>query len=175
MDLFETFRKRRSVRNFTSKAVEKDKVQKLMEAALLIPSGHAYYPLQYIVIDDREVLDKLSGLRVEGTGKMLKSASLAIAIIGDTEKSNTWIEDASCAAENIYLASESLGLGSCWIQCRLRNAYEGKTTESFVKDVLGYPDNMQTECIMAIGYPENHAPARTSDELDFSKIHYNSY
>lgn len=175
MELFEVLEKRRSVRKYTDQKVEKEKVEKLLEAALRIPSGHGAYPLHYIVIEDEAVLAALKDLRVEGKGQIIANAPLAIAILADTDKSVTWIEDASCAAENIYLAAEEMGLGTCWIQVRVRNSTETETADAFAKKLFGYPDNIQTECIMAIGYPAEHAPAKTKEDLCYNMVHYDKF
>ena len=175
MELFDLLKKRRSVRKYTEKKIEKEKLEKLLQAAMLAPSGHAFYPLQFIVIEDPEMLKKMAVMRSTGSAKMLEGAAAAIVILGDTEKSDMWSEDASIAAENIYLAAEDLGLGTCWIQGRERNYDENTSTDAYLRCLLGYPENVQLECTMSIGYAAAHAPEKDPGELDYSKVHYEKY
>ena len=78
---------------------------------------------------------------------MLKEAQCAIVVIGDETEQDVWIEDCSVAMANMHLMASSLGIGSCWVQGRLRNADE-KTTEEFVRERLGFPENYRLEAIL---------------------------
>ena len=51
---------------------------------------------------------------------MLAGADLAVVVVGDEERSDTWTEDCSVVMENMHLMASVLGVGSCWIQIRLR-------------------------------------------------------
>ena len=115
----ELLEKRRSIRKFTDQAVEPEKIQILIEAALRSPSGRGVNPWEFIVVQDRQTLTSLSNAKQAGAG-FLKGAAMGIVVCADTAKSDTIIEDASIAAIIIQLAAESLGLGSCWVQMRER-------------------------------------------------------
>ena len=112
-------KKRRSIRQFKDKAVEKEKTDLLIEAALRSPSSRSLNPWKFIVITDKSTLYELSCSKPHGAS-FLKNAALGIAIIADFEKSDVWIEDSSIASTYIQLAAESIGLKSCWIQIRKR-------------------------------------------------------
>ncbi|MCP4671073.1 MAG: NAD(P)H-dependent dehydrogenase/reductase, partial [Desulfobacula sp.] len=112
-------RDRRSIRQFTDKPVEKEKVDLLIEGGLRSPSSRGLNPWEFIVIKKRPTLEKLSRSKPHGAG-FLKNAALGIAVIADPEKCDVWIEDSSIASTYIQLAAKSMGLESCWVQIRER-------------------------------------------------------
>ena len=119
-------RKRRSIRKFLDRPVEKEKLDLLVEAGLRAPSSRGIRPWHFVVVSDRSMLGRLSQAREHGSA-FLKNASVAIVVCPDASKSDVWVEDASIAAIMIHLAAESLDLGSCWVQIRERMHNAGKT------------------------------------------------
>ena len=76
---------------------------------------------------------------------------------------------------NMHLMAHALGLGSCWVQGRLRKAEDGRDTEAFVRDILGYPENYKLQAILTVGVPaEEKKPYELSD-LPTEKIHYGKF
>lgn len=104
--------KRRSIRKYKDQEVEKEILDKILTGALTAPSSKNRMPWELIVVNDKELLDKLGDFRGVASSP-LKSAALAIIVLADPEKSEIWIEDASIVSIVIQLVSESLGLGSC--------------------------------------------------------------
>jgi len=126
----ELLKKRRSIRQFKDKPVEKEKIDLLIEAALRSPSSRSLNPWEFIVITDKSTLYELSCSKPHGAS-FLKNAALGIAIIADPEKCDVWIEDSSIASTYIQLAVESIGLKSCWIQIRKRFYKDDITAENY--------------------------------------------
>ena len=174
MELLKTMLHRRSVRQYAPGRVDKDKLNLILKAGLSSASGRAIRPWELIVIEDPETLKKLTGAR-EPLQNMLAEAGAAIAVIADPEKSSTWVEDCSIVMANMHLMTDHLGLGSCWIQCRMRMAHNGETTNDFVRGLLGYPDNMQIEAILSIGNLSGHPEPYREEELLTGKVHYETY
>ena len=170
MDLLEVMSNRRSVRTYTNEAVPEEKVQKILKAGLLAASGKNLKPWEFIVVRDKEVLGKLAKSRAVGAA-MLEHADCAIVVTGDTEKTDVWTEDCSVAMANMHLMADSLGVGSCWIQGRLRKASDGRTTEAYLRELLLYPENLRLEAILSLGIPKEHPKAYTLEELRMDKIH----
>ena len=106
---------------------------------------------------------------------MLAGADLAIVVVGDEEKSDAWTEDCCVVMENMHLMASALGVGSCWIQGRLREAMDGETTEEFVRNILQYPAECRLEAILSLGMPEEEWPQTPLEMLPFGKIHINKY
>lgn len=169
MNLLEIMRKRRSIRRYTGEKIPEEKLETILQAGLLSASGRAIRPWEFIVVQDKETLQYLSESRI-GAAKMLQGADCAIVVIGDSEKTDVWIEDCSIAMAQMHLMADSLGVGSCWIQGRLREA-EGKTTEEYVREKLGFPESFRLEAILSLGIPEAEAKAHELGELLTEKIH----
>jgi nitroreductase len=166
--------KRRSVRKYTETKIDHNTVQILLKAALLSPSSHGFQPWQFIVVDDSEILSRLSSAK-KGAGH-LKGAALAVVILGDPRRSDVWVEDTSIAGTILHLTAESLGLGSCWIQIRERQHAETETAEQYVRKVLAIPETLKVASIICFGYPAESKPPRTGEDLkQMNKIHLNSY
>ncbi len=124
MDLLEIMRNRRSVRKYTGERIDDEKIEKVLQAGLLSASSRGRRPWEFIVVRNRDTLEKMARSRVAGAA-MLKGADAAIVVIADPEKCDVWIEDCSIVMANMHLMADSLGLGSCWVQGRLRMASEG--------------------------------------------------
>lgn len=166
--------KRRSIRQYLGKPVEKEKIELLIEAALRSPSSRGFNPWEFIVVTDRDLLEKLSKAKTHGAS-FLKNAPLGIVVCADPEKCDVWIEDASIASIFFHLAAESLGLGSCWIQIRMRMHDQTKTSQEYVQKLLNIPENLNVESMIAIGYPAESKPPHRKENLQYEKVHYNAY
>jgi len=165
---------RRSIRRFQEKPLEKEKIEILIEAALRSPSSRGHNPWEFIVVTEPDLLEKLSSAKMHGS-EFLKNAPLGIAVCADEDKCDVWVEDCSIASTFIFLASESLGLGSCWIQIRERMHSETLTSEAYVSDVLNIPPKLKVESIIAVGYPAETKPPHKKEELQYEKIYLDQY
>jgi nitroreductase len=167
-------RKRRSIRHFSKKPVEPEKIDLLLEAALRAPSSRGTNPWELVVVTDQDLLKELSQAKEHGS-TFLEDAPLGIVICTDPEKCDVWIEDASIAAIFIQLVAESLGLGSCWIQIRKRMHDETKSAEEYVAGILKIPAQMKVASMIAIGYPDMQKPPHKAEELLYEKVHRGMY
>ena len=124
-------RRRRSIRKYTGAALEKQKVDLLIEALLRSPTSRNGRSWEFVLVDDRSVLERLSKCKPQGAA-FLKDAALGIVIAGDSAKTDVWVEDASIAGILAQVAAESVGLGSCWIQIRNRSHDATSSAEQYV-------------------------------------------
>lgn len=170
MELLEVMQKRRSVRTYTGETVAEEDVTCILQAGLLSASGKAIRPWEFIVVRNKETLKSMSRCRVAGS-QMLEAADCAIVVLGDEEKSDVWVEDCSVAMANMHLMADSLGVGSCWIQGRLREAPGGRTTEAYLRELLEFPENYRLEAILSLGMPQNHPGAYELGDLLEGKVH----
>lgn len=170
MDLLEVMRKRRSVRTYTEEAVTEEKITCILQAGLMSASGKAIRPWEFIVVRNKETLKSMADCRVAGS-KMLSSADCAIVVLGDGEKSDVWIEDCSVALANMHLMADCLGVGSCWVQGRLREAPGERTTEDYLRDLLKFPNHYRLEAVLSLGMPKDHPEAYELEKLPMEKVH----
>lgn len=161
---------RKSIRKYLDKAIEPEKIDALKKAALLSPTGKRKNHWDFIFIENKTTLNKLADSKTHGS-KLIGNAALAVAVIGDNEVSDTWIEDCSIASIIIQLQAEELRLGSCWVQIHKRQQSENLMSEDYVRNVLSIPDSKNVLSIIAIGYAEEKRPANREEDLLWDKIH----
>jgi nitroreductase len=163
---------RRTIRKYKDQEIDKKTIDKIIKGALTSPSGKNIKPWELIVVTDKEILSLLGKSRDNISGHMT-NASLGIVVVADPNLTDIWIEDASIMATIIQLTSESLGLGSCWIQVRERLNSNKENVEDCVKEILNIPTNYRVECMLAIGYPNEKKKPHNEENLN--KVHYNSF
>ena len=171
MGLLETILSGRSVCTHTDESVSEGDLDKIIAAGMLAPSGKGIRPWHFIVVTDPAHIKALIGCR-KGGPKMLETATAVIAVLGDTTKSDACIEDSSIVLGQMRLVASSMGLGSCWLQVRLRpSEEEGTSTEEFLRQRLGFPDKMELEAMLVLGHPAQKPAAHTLEELPQGRVH----
>ena len=172
--LFELLKTRRSIRKYLPLAVEKDKINQITKAALMAPASKRSNPWEFIVVENKPMLLKLSECRSHSS-QMLADAPLGIVIIADKTKSDVWMEDASIAAIIMQLQAHALGLGSCWIQVYGRENSESKTAEEYILELCNIPDRYNVLCILSIGYPNEERKPFDTEKLAIDKLHFDMF
>jgi nitroreductase len=167
-------RKRRSIRRFLDKPVEKEKLDLLVEAGLRSPSSRGVNPWHFVMVTDRGMLGRLSQAKEHGSA-FLKNAAAGIVVCADASKSDVWVEDASIATTIIHLAAASLDLGSCWIQIRERMHAPQQTAEAYVAEQLRLPAGLKVQAIVALGYPDENKIAHARESLPDAQVHAGFY
>lgn len=143
---------RTSIRDYEARPVEKEKIEKMLRAAMAAPTAMNKQPWHFVVVDQRNVLDALAG--ANPYAKMLKKAPLAIVVCGNTDKMiegggrDFWIQDASAATENLLLAAHAMGLGAVWT-----GAYPSEERCISISKVLSLSDNLIPLNMIVVGYP----------------------
>jgi nitroreductase len=172
--MIELLRTRRSIRRFTAEKVAPEAIETLVEAALRAPSSRGNNPWEFILVDDPDLLLKLSTAKQHGA-EFLKGAPLGMVVCADSSKSDVWVEDCSIAAIIVQLTAVSLGLGSCWAQIRNRQHDAEQSAESYVQELLGLPEQIRVEVILGIGHPAEKKDPHGSDKLQRAKIRHNRW
>lgn len=165
---------RRSARKFTDGELTQEEVVALLKAALMSPTSKRSNGWQFIAVDDKETLHRLS-LCKEHSATFIADAALAIVVMGDPMASDVWIEDASIASIMIQLQAEDLGLGSCWVQVRERFTAEGVPSNDYVHETLDIPLQLQVLSIIAIGHKAVERKPFNEEHLQWEKVHINKY
>lgn len=174
--MIELLRNRRSIRKFQSKEIESEKIELMKEALLRSPTSRNRNPWEYIIIENRDVINSLSIAKPHGLA-FLSTAPLAIVICGNEDMSDAWIEDCSISSILLQLTAQSLGLASCWGQIRMREhgRDEFDTAEEYVQNLLEIPINIKVESIIGIGYPDEIKMGISLETLPNGKFHIDKY
>ncbi len=181
MPLLDLVRKRRSVRNFWDKPVEREKIMMCLEAARLAPSACNSQPWRFIVVDDGPLKDRLCKAAFRGIysiNSFCKMAPVIVVIISERSKfwarvggmlrgTQYYLIDIGIAGEHFILQAEELGLGTCWI---------GWFDEGAVKSVLNIPEDKKIDILIALGYYDRGKLGPGHDREPMEKIaSFNSY
>ncbi len=164
---------RRSVRSYSEREVEEEKIEKILKAALQSPSAGNEQPWHFIVVKERERLKKLA--EIHPYGKMLEKASVAIAVCADLKLSRypvpMWIQDCSAATQNILIAARMLGIGSCWL-----GVYPREERMKPLAEFFGVPDDVIVFSLVALGYPASSNAFYEAEDRDKpERIHRESW
>lgn len=167
--MIELLRQRRSIRKYTSRKIEQEKVEILKEAALRSPSSRNINPWEFIFVDEQGLIAELKNCKTHGATP-LESAPLAVVICADETLNDVWIEDCSIASILLQLTAQSLGLGSCWVQVRNRMHSDSVSAEKYIQKLLNIPEHCRVLSIVSIGYPETNRAGKPFEQLQFEKI-----
>lgn len=173
-NLHQLFLERHSIRRYTDREVSGDDVRTILEAALLAPTSKSARPWQFVVVEDKAMLERLSAFKPHGT-LPVKNCAFAVVVCTDPERSDVFIEDASIAAIFMHLQAADLGIGSCWIQVRNRETADGEQSQDYIRDLLGIPGNMQVECVVTFGYSAETRRPVDPEKLLWEKVHIGSW
>jgi len=172
--LIDVLRGRRSLRRFTEQPVEQEKLDLLLEAALRSPSSKGNNPWEFVVVTDKETIKALSVAKAHGA-TFLAGAPLVIVVCADPSKSDVWVEDAAIATTLIHLEATDLGLGSCWVQLRLREREDGISSQEYMSKLLALPEGMMVLAMVGIGYPTDTKKGHPDSSLCRNQISYGQF
>ena len=142
---------RRSIRAFQDKSIPEKEIGMILEAGRWTPSASNRQPWRFIVIRNKDILNKIA--RVTGYGWFIAEASLAIAIVGKIKTSPKWyIIDTSLVSMNMMLMAWSLGIGTCWI---------GSMNKEKARKILELGDNDYLLTVLPFGYIRGGIPEPT--------------
>lgn len=144
MDFFEVVKQRKSVREYSEKRVEKNLVEKIIDAGRVAATARNEQPWEFIVSYDKGILKKICSMCPNGP--FIKDASCLLAVFSKDTK--YYIEDCSASTQNMLLAIEALGLGACWI------AGDKKDYAEEVRKMFDVPEGYKLVSMISIGYPK---------------------
>jgi len=162
MELFEAIKSRRSIRKYTDKPVEDEKLRAVLEAVRMAPSWSNYQCWRLVVVMDKSVKEQLSalsyvesffalkGYKANPSMKALAEAPVVIVLCADPVKSGVlwdqryYLVDAGIASENLMLAARGLGLGTVFV---------GVYDEDKIKGLLRIPEAIRIVGLFPLGYP----------------------
>ena len=156
MQVSEAIRSRRSIRAYLEKSVEPEKLEAVLEAARLAPSASNRQEWKFIVVQDKEVREKLA-VACNNQTFVGTAAAVIAACSTNPERimscgQRAGAVDLAIAVDHMTLQAVELGLGTCWI-CAFQ--------EPQVRQILGIPDSVRVITLLPLGYPK-HTPQPTS-------------
>ena len=169
----ENIRNRRSIRKYSDKEIPDEYVDKLLRAAMQAAGSRmGAEPWEFIVVKDKETIEKLSEL--DSNTKPLKTATLAIVSIANMERvhyERVWQQDMAAASENLLLEAANLGLGAVWLGIAPVEERMNKISEIF--NLEG--ESLRPFNIISLGYPAEGFENKFVDKYDETRVHYETY
>lgn len=169
MNIFEAVHHRRSIRKYTDAPVSDETVETLLKAAMSAPSAGNAQPWQFVVITDREILNRVPD--VHPYAAMAKQAPVGILICGDLRLEKypgNWVADCSAATQNLLLAAHASGLGAVWT-----GVYPQQDRIEGFRKLLGLPDQVIPLAFVPVGYPDQRL--MPEDRFRKDRIHRNGW
>lgn len=160
MDFLELVASRYSVRSYESRPVEQEKLDRILEAVRLAPSGSNRQPWRFVVVRDPEIRQQL--VPACYNQKFIAQAPVVIAGVGLMPDRVMRCDipgdpvDVAIAMEHLALAAAADGLGTCWI---------GAFHQDPVRRVLGIPDTLKVVQLMTLGYPADEPRPKSRKAL----------
>ena len=169
MDAMKTILSRRSIRKYRQEDVPEDLIDELLRAAMNAPSAGNEQPWHFVVIKEREVLDKIPDSHPYSG--MLYETPAAIVVCADIlagKEKDWWVQDCAAATENILIAAQAKGLGAVWL-----GVYPKEDRVKGIKALLELPQDIIPLCIIPLGYPAEDRP--DVSRYESSRIHHNRW
>jgi nitroreductase len=169
MDAFENILSRRSIRHYTKQPVSEELIEKILRGAMAAPSARNEQSWEFVVIDDRDILDAIP--KYHEFSEMLHEAPLAIAVCGDVREEvllEYWQQNCAAATQNILLTAHAHGLGTVWL-----GIYPNPMRVKQTQTLLNLPEGVMPMAIIAVGYPAEEK--KPSQRYNLSKIHRNKW
>lgn len=166
MDVPEIIKKRRSVRQYTTKPIAKEALLAMIEAARFAPTARNVQPWEFVVITDKNTLQDIADLAENA--RFVAQATACIAVFSSDTK--YYLEDGCAATQNILLAATGLEIGSCWV------AGDKKPYSSQINKLLNAPETLKLVSMIALGYPESKEVFKIAEKKSLEKlIHWEKF
>ncbi len=156
MNVYETTVKRRTIRRFKQKPISFEILKKIVNAGRLAPSSANLQPIEYMVIDKTELVEKVFDtlkwagyISPAGNPPEGQRPVAYIVVLANTKKNSGSCErDAAAAIENMILVALEEGIGSCWV---------GAIDIDKLRSILELPEHINIDSVLALGY-SNESP-----------------
>ncbi len=154
----ECIKTRRSIRKYKEDDIPQDIIDEIIDCGRHAPSGHNKQPWSFIIVRDRNKIEKLS--KIHEWAPFVANAPVCIVLCCTRTKEDyksVMYMSVACAAQNMLLAAHALGLGSCWTHI---NDFDEKSVEKKVREILNVPKSIDPICMLPIGYPDQSRSAK---------------
>ena len=156
MNVMDAIMQRRTIRKFQQKALPKELLYSVIDAATVAACGNNLQPLRYEIITDKKLRDevfattKWAASLPDGTPKEDERPMAYIIVYADERIKKECAVDAGSAIANMMLAAWSQGIGSCWL---------GSVDRPALRSILETPEHLQLLYVLALGYPAQESVA----------------
>lgn len=174
MDAIRNILTRRSVRGYEDRPISKEDMQTILRAAMSGPTCANTRAWQFLVVEDRAMLEKMADANGIYAAP-LKKAAAGILICGDLERAfppapDYWVIDGAIAGQNISLAARALGIGSVWL-----GTWPQMERVEAQRRLFDLPDTVVPHSVIALGYSDTAADDADKNDFDPSRVHWETW
>ncbi len=169
MELMEAIRTRRSIRKYEDREIPEEMIREILDAAMMAPSAGNAQPWQFVVVNDREILDSTKA--VHPHLNMVTQAKVGILLCADLSLEKFpgyWVQDCSAAMQNMLLAIHALGLGAVWT-----GVYPMEDRVQAFSRIFNLPEKVIPLGFVPVGWPAQSPQSKSRFKED--RVHYNTY
>ncbi|MCD7954862.1 MAG: nitroreductase [Lachnospiraceae bacterium] len=167
--VLESLKTRRSVRSYSDRPIEPEKLDAILEAATYAPTGMGRQSPVIVLVQDPELVKKISGLNAAVMGRTdvdpFYGAPVVAIVFGNKEAAPTWFEDACLVAGNLLNAAHAVGVDSCYIY-RAKEAFASEEGLALLKS-WGLDENYVGVANCILGYGAGDAPTAKPRKQDY--------
>jgi nitroreductase len=153
MNIYDLILKRRSIRQFKQDLLSRELLDKLVNAGRLAPSAANKQPLEFVVVDDKEVVKRIFpylkwAAYIQPAGNPepgREPAAYIVVLVNEEIRTSSFEWDSGAAIENMTLAALEEGVGSCWLI---------SIDKKQIAEILGVPSGFLIDSVLALGYPD---------------------
>lgn len=167
MKVIEAIKTRRSIRTFLDTPITADQIIPLLESAMYAPSAHNEQPWQFLIIEDPQLLEKVS--KIHEYVKMVETAPIGVLVCGDMKKdiaNGFWVQDCSASTQNLLLAIHNAGFWAVWTWI-----YPQQELIQSFSTLFNLPADIVPFAFIPIWYPAEEG--KVGNRFKQEKIHIN--
>lgn len=167
----EVINNRRSVRKYAERPVESEKIEAVLRAAMQAPSAGNQRPWEFLVVENRENLEKLASM--SPYSKPVAGAAFALVLLSNHENlrfDGNWEQDMGAAAQNALLEIASQSLGAVWMA-----VWPELERVKYVSDLFSLPENIKPFAVISAGYPQDDNANHFVDRYEADRVHFERY
>ena len=177
MNFIELVKKKRSIRKYLQKSVDRSEILKCVEAARHAPSAEHVQPWRYLIIDDPDILKKAADSAFTGIYKFTRFASKAPVLVlilaeldilanrfgKQIQGTQYYLIDIGISGEHFVLQAAELGIGTCWI---------GWFNEKKLRKAINIPKKYKIVSLISMGYFDKKHELKEKHRKDLEEIHW---
>ncbi len=161
MSIYQTVISRRTVRDYTDEPVSEELVRRLLQAGRMSPSSSDSQPWHFVVVRERDTIDKLGEIAKQGPFLAGAPVVIAVCVADDAPRGHL---DAGRAIQQMEIVGWGEGLGTCFVG--VRDAEQ----QVAVKSLLGIPDDVELVSLLPFGYRQEGFKRRGVRRKEMSTI-----
>jgi nitroreductase len=169
MDALEAIHTRRSIRAFDGKPVPPGQIETLLRAAMAAPSAGNAQPWRFVVVTDRDILDKIPDIHPYAS--MVRTAPVGILVLGDSSLEKYpgyWVLDCAAAIQNMLVAARATGLGAVWT-----GVYPTPERVAAFSKMFALPGHITPHSFVVVGHPVKYPDPE--DRFNPARIDENAF